>query len=54
MGNFLNLIILVGILWVVDAVAFGGRYSAGVWEQARYEGPTVQYGIRDWFKRIGI
>ena len=54
MGKFLNLIILIGILWVVDAVAFDRRYSTAVWEQAHYEGQTVQYGIRDWFKRIGI
>ena len=41
MGKFLNLFILIGILWVVDAVAFDGRYSTAVWEQAHYEGQTV-------------
>jgi hypothetical protein len=54
MGRFLKLIVLIGVLCVVDAIAFGGRYSTAIWEQANYEGQTVQYAIQGWFKRIGI
>jgi hypothetical protein len=54
MGKFLKLIVLIGVLWALDLVAYGGRYSSAVLEQANYQGQMVQYDIQDWFKRIGI
>jgi hypothetical protein len=54
MGRFLKLIVLTGALWAIDVVAFGGRYSAAVWQDANDQGQAVQYDILDWFKRIGI
>ena len=54
MGRFLKLFVLIGTLWAIDAVAFSGRYRAVVWQEANDQGQTVQYDIRDWFKRIGI
>jgi hypothetical protein len=54
MGNFLKLIVLIGTFWAVDAIAFGGRYRTAVLQEANYQGETVRYGIRDWFKGIGL
>lgn len=54
MGRFLKLIVLIGALWALDVVIYGGRYSSSVWEQANYQGQMVRYDIKDWFKRIGI
>lgn len=54
MNNVFKLFVLLGALWSVDAIAFGGRYSKAVWEDGNEHGQTVQYEIRDWFKRIGI
>lgn len=42
MDRFIKLIVLIGALWAIDVVAYGGRYSTAVWEQANYEGQTVQ------------
>jgi hypothetical protein len=50
MNNVFKLFVLLG----ADAIAFGGRYSKAVWEDGNEHGQTVQYEIRDWFKRIGI
>ena len=54
MGTFFKLIVLIGALWLVDALAFGGRYGMAIQEQANYQGQTVRYEIRDWFKGIGL
>jgi hypothetical protein len=54
MSTFIKLIVLIGALWALDVVAFGGRYSASVWQDASDQGQAVQYDIQDWFKRIGI
>jgi hypothetical protein len=54
MGTFLKLIVFIGALWLVDALAFGGRYRIAIQEQAIYQGQTVRYEIRDWFKGIGL
>ena len=54
MGRFLKLFVLIGTLWAIDVVTFGGRYRAAVFEEGNYAGQTVQYEILDWFKGIGI
>ena len=54
MSNFFKLLLLVGALWAVDAVAFDGRYSNAISQQAKYQGQMVRYEIRDWFTRMGI
>jgi len=54
MNKVFKLFVLLGALWAVDAIAFGGRYSRAVLEDGNEHGQTVQYEIRDWFKRIGI
>jgi hypothetical protein len=45
MGNFLKLIVFIGALWVVDAMTFGGRHSAAVWEEANDQGQQVRYQV---------
>jgi hypothetical protein len=54
MNTIFKLVAFIGVLWVVDILAYGGRYSSAVIEQASYEGQMVQYDIQDWLKRIGI
>ena len=45
MGNFLKLIVFIGALWAADAIAFGGRYSTAVWEEAKDQGQQVRYQV---------
>ena len=41
MGTFFKLIVLIGALWLVDALAFGGRYGMAIQEQANYQGQRL-------------
>ena len=45
MGHFLKLIVFIGALWAADAIAFGGRYSTAVWEDAQDQGQQVRYQV---------
>lgn len=54
MGNFLKLIVVIGVLWALDVGVNDGRYSSALWKQASYQGQSVQYEIQDWFRQIGI
>jgi len=45
MSNFFKLIVFIGALWATDAVAFGGRYSSAVWQEAKDQGQQVRYQV---------
>ena len=45
MGNFIKLTVFIGALWAIDAIAFGGRYSAAVWDEANDQGQQVRYQV---------
>jgi hypothetical protein len=45
MGHFLKMIVFIGALWAIDAITFGGRYSAAVWEEATDQGQQVRYQV---------
>jgi hypothetical protein len=52
MGIFLKLIVFIGALWVVDAIAFGGRYSAAVWQGANDQGQQVRYQVDSLISKV--
>ena len=49
MRHFIILIAFIGVLLVVDFVAFEGRYSADMWQESQHLGQkfssNVQYQI---------
>jgi hypothetical protein len=54
MRSFLILSVLIGTLWTIDAVAFGGRYSTAVWQEANYQGQKFNYEVQYWLKKNGL
>jgi hypothetical protein len=54
MRSFLILIVLIGALAAIDAIAYGGRYRTAVWQEANYQGQMVRYGIQNWLKGLGL
>ena len=49
--RILPLIIIIVGLWVVDALAFDGRYRRSAWQAANYQGQKFEYEIDYWLKR---
>jgi len=54
MRSFLTLLLLVGMLAGIDAVAFGGRYREAVWQSAKYQSDQFNQEIHDWLSTMGL
>ena len=54
MRSFRILIVLIGMLWLIDAIAFGGRYSTAVWQEASYQGQQFRYEVQYQFRKLGL
>ena len=54
MRGVVTLIVLIGVLWAVDAFGFKGRYSQALWQEANYRGQKLNYEIRYWLNRSGL
>ena len=46
MRQFIILIALIGVLMVIDFVAFGGRYSADVWQESQHLGQKFSSNVQ--------
>lgn len=51
-GFLLILIAAIGGV-AVDVVAFGGRYSGGAWQIAKYQGQQLNSEAKRWLRHIG-
>jgi len=54
MRSFLMLILLIGALWAIDAIAFGGEYSTAIWQEANYQGQKLNYELQYTFRKLGL
>ena len=48
------LIVMVGLLGVLDAFAFGGRYRQAVGQEARSQGHNFSYQMQRWIRSAGL
>ena len=46
MRQFFILIAFIGVLLVIDFIAFGGRYSAEVWQESQYLGQKFSSNVQ--------
>ena len=54
MRGFLVLTVLIGALWAIDTVGYGGRFSRAAWLEAKYHGQKTNYEVRYWLKKVGL
>jgi hypothetical protein len=49
MQNVLFVVVMAGLIFVIDAIHFGGRYRNEIWQDATYKGQAfareVEYQI---------
>lgn len=50
MRTWLLMLLLVGAVWVLDEVAFDGRYSRAAWVEAKYRGQQFAHEVEYWFQ----
>ena len=54
MRSFLTLLLLVGMLAGIDAVAFGGRFREAIWQTAKHQADQFNQEIKDQLSMVGL
>ena len=47
-------VVILGTLWAIDTLAFEGRYTQAVWQEAKFQGQQLNSQIRYTFRKAGL
>ncbi len=48
------LIVLIGSLFVIDTIAYDGRYHRAAWQEVRSLGQKFALEVRHWLSQAGL